>query len=498
MKKHIINMAAVLMGCLFTLACSDNDYEELDKGITELALSVNQAADELNEQNHSAEAVTLSWTTGHNFKTGNRLSYVLELAEAGTDFANAYTPVEFASQTYEWTATQEELNDILLNELGATPGEPMNIDVRVTAFLEGYVDTQTSEATFTVTPYEPVTTTLYLIGDATPAGWSADNASPMTRTDNGKFTWEGQLTPGSLKFLTTQGEFIPSYNKGEDGNPVLRKTFDDPDDQWQIEEASFYTIVVDLLAPSITITPSDGETPAFDQLYFVGNCTSWNFVEMQRDAIDPFLFRYGRYFEEGNGGEFKFGTSNGSWENMLKATQANAPYTDTSMAFVSGFDPDNKWFLNDNECGKAYKICVDIRSGKERMLMTEFTPYAMIYLVGDATPSGWDIGNATPMTATDDPYVFTWTGNLTAGELKFTCDKKDDWNGAWFMASQTDAAPTGSLEHMLFIDKSSDACKNQYLDMAVGGVDQKWKITDAGTYTIILNQLEETISIVKQ
>ena len=30
-----------------------------------------------------------------------------------------------------------------------------------------------------------------------------------------------------------------------------------------------------------------------------------------------------------------------------------------------------------------------------------------MYLVGDAAPSGWDLGNATPMTATDSPYIFT-------------------------------------------------------------------------------------------
>ena len=183
---------------------------------------------------------------------------------------------------------------------------------------------------------------------------------------------------------------------------------------------------------------------------------------------------------------------------MLKATQANAPYTDTAMSFVKGFDPDNKWFLNDSETDKAYKICVDIRSGRERMLMSEFTPYSMIYLVGDATPNGWDLGNATPMVATESPFVFTWTGNLTAGELKFSCDKQDDWNGAWFMSAKASAEPTGDVEPMLFIDKSSDACKAQYLDIAIGGIDQKWKITTAGTYTITLNQLEETISIVKQ
>lgn len=498
MKKNIIQFSAFLLGCLVSFACSDNDYAEMDKGSDVLTLTLDQAVTELNEQNHASEALTLRWTSGNNFHTGHRISYILELAKAGTGYAETFVPLENVTQTYEWSVNNEDLNSILLNDFQAEPGVAVSLDARVTAIVEGVEELQTSEVQFTVTPYEPVTSELYLIGDATPSGWSADNATAMTRTDNGKFTWEGQLTEGSFKFITTLGSFLPSYNKGTDGNPVLRTSDDQPDDQWQITNAHFYQVTVDLLAPSITIVEKDGESPAFDQLYFVGNSTSWNFVQMQPDALDPFLFRYGRFFEQGNGGEFKFGTSAGSWENMLKATQANAPYTDTAMSFVKGFDPDNKWFLNDSETDKAYKICVDIRSGRERMLMSEFTPYSMIYLVGDATPNGWDLGNATPMEATESPFVFTWTGNLTAGELKFSCDKQDDWNGAWFMSAKASAEPTGDVEPMLFIDKSSDACKAQYLDIAIGGVDQKWKITTAGTYTITLNQLEETISIVKQ
>ena len=34
--------------------------------------------------------------------------------------------------------------------------------------------------------------------------------------------------------------------------------------------------------------------------------------------------------------------------------------------------------------------------------------------------------------------------------------------------------------------------------IVTAGIDQKWKITTAGSYLITLNQLEETISIVKQ
>ena len=496
--KHIISTAFAAMAMVFALgSCSDQDYGETDKGRDQLTISADQPMTDLEETNHSSDAITLSWTTGHNYGTGNRIAYRLELAKAGTNFANPYVAVDEQTQTYEWSANVENLNNIILDKMGGTVGQAADIEARVTALVSGSDEVQTSTVSFKATPYKPVTTTLYLIGSAAPNGWSADNASEMTRTSNGQFSWEGTLKEGELKMITTLGQFLPSYNCDEQGRVVLRSSDDEPDGKWTISEAHDYKVEVNLLDSTIAITKTDGIKPAYDNLYFVGNATGWGFVEMQQDALDKFLFRLGYYFESGVGGEFKFGTTNGSWENMYKATQSNAPYTDTSMELVSGYDPDNKWYLADSETAKAYKICVDIRSGKERMMMRQFTPYDMIYLVGDATPNGWDLGNATPMTATDSPYILTWTGKLSAGELKFSCDRQSDWNGAWFMASTTDAEPTGEEEHTLFIDKSDETLKSQYLTVSIGDVDNKWKITSSGTYTITLDQLHETITISK-
>ena len=60
-----------------------------------------------------------------------------------------------------------------------------------------------------------------------------------------------------------------------------------------------------------------------------------------------------------------------------------------------------------------------------------------------------------------------------------------------------DVAPTCEVEQRLFIYKSNADFKAQYLEINVGDIDQKWQIQSAGTYTITLNQLEETVSIVK-
>ena len=452
MKKYISHLVFALLGCAALSACVDDDYMELDKGQNELVLTASKTEVVLNEQAHADDALELSWTTGTNYGTGNKISYTLELTKTGSDFADSYVAVENAVQEYSWKKSVEELNDILRNHFGATAGENISLEARLTATVTERDEKQVSTTAFSVTAYKPLTSTLYL----------------------------------------------PSYNKGTDGLLVLRSSDDQPDEPFVVEEDHNYIVEANLFTGVLTLTQTETLAPAYDQLYFVGNATDWGFVKMKQDVLDPYLFRFGKFFEVGKGGEFKFGTSDGSWENMYKAKNADAAYTDTEVVFVKGFDPDNKWVLKDGECGKAYKICMDIRSGKERMMMSEFTPYEMIYMVGDATPAGWTIGDATPMQTTDNPYVFTWKGTLNAGELKFTCDKQEDWNGAWFMPAVADKQPAGETEPMLFLDKSDEAFKAQYLDVMVGGIDQKWKITTAGSYLITLNQLEETISIVKQ
>lgn len=498
MKKYISPIVFALLGCAALSSCIDNDYMDLDKGHNELALTASQTEITLNEQAHADNALELTWTTGTNYGTGNKIAYTLELAKSGSNFADPYIAVENAVQQYTWKKSVEELNNILRQHFGATSNDNISLEARLTATVTDRDERQVVTTAFSVTPYKPLTITLYLIGNATPGSWSADNATEMTRKSNGIFTWTGKLTVGEFKFITTLGAFLPSYYKGADGKLTLRISDDQPDESFVIEEDHNYVVDVNLFTGVLTLTGTEALAPSFDQLYFVGNANDWGFDPMKRDVLDPFLFRFSKFVEVGKGGEFKFGTAQGSWENMYKAKNANAAYTDTETVFVKGFDPDNKWVLKDSECGKAYKICMDIRTGKERMMMSEFTPYAMIYMVGDASPSGWSIDDAAPLQATDNPYIFTWTGTLNVGELKLSCDKKSDWNGAWFMPAEADKQPSGEVEPMLFIDKASDAFKAQYLDVMVDGIDQKWKIKTAGSYKITLNQLEETISIVKQ
>lgn len=87
MRHHLYTLLALLLGTVAFTACSDQDYGETDKGRDQLTITADQAVTALDETLHANDAVTLNWTTGHNYGTGARIAYRLELAKAGTNFA---------------------------------------------------------------------------------------------------------------------------------------------------------------------------------------------------------------------------------------------------------------------------------------------------------------------------------------------------------------------------------------------------------------------------
>lgn len=113
-----------------------------------------------------------------------------------------------------------------------------------------------------------------------------------------------------------------------------------------------------------------------------------------------------------------------------------------------------------------------------------FQPYSKLWMVGNATPNGWDIDNPTPMRADPkNPYIFTYNGRLTVGEFKIPTET-GSWNGVYF---------TPGINHPSI---DSTFAKLVY-EISGGPKDIKWKISTTGNYTVTLNQLHETIKIVK-
>ena len=479
MKTHKIFSLFTFLFVVLLFSCKENDIE-LNKGNTALEISVSNNNIELDRNNPQTTALSIDWTSGSNFGTNSAINYTLQIDKKGNNFSGGIN-LDMGRNTYQKTYKNEELNNLLINELGVGENEDIVLECRVIAKAAADLPEEVSPLeTISIKTHTPITSTLYLIGNATPNGWDANNATELEAISNApkSFSWTGRLTAGNFKFTTTLGSFAPSYNKGGNNQSLYFRNSDaDPyDEQFEITEGGSYKITVNLITLAISIQKSAG--PVFEKLWIVGNPTGWSFREMKVDPLDPFVFHYNGDLSAG--GEIKFGTVQGDFSAVFLRPKVDQTIegSDLEVEKWAG-DPDFKW----NITGGVYKISLDTREMKANIL--PFTPYNAIYLVGDATPKGWDIDNSTPMTAGGNPYEFTWTGTLTAGDFKFTLDKQSDWGGAWFTSTRADTEPSGSPQQMIFSNKGS-------------GLDYKWKIKTGGTYTVTLNQLNETVVIIKQ
>ncbi|MCI2083183.1 MAG: SusF/SusE family outer membrane protein [Bacteroidales bacterium] len=103
-----------------------------------------------------------------------------------------------------------------------------------------------------------------------------------------------------------------------------------------------------------------------------------------------------------------------------------------------------------------------------------------VYMVGDASPAGWDISQPTLMDKNGN--IHTYKGILKTGELKFPT--KYDWGGPTYMAPEADT------------EISKAGIKDgQVLYTETGNPDQKWKVVDEGTYEIDLDTENLTINV---
>jgi len=230
----------------------------------------------------------------------------------------------------------------------------------------------------------------------------------------------------------------------------------------------------------LTVTPAPTGA-AYKELWIVGDATpnGWDINNPNKMVLDPtnsFQFKYNEVLAKG---EFKIPVATGNWGTDFFMPPANHPdITSTAVQLIAGGNPDNKWQI---ATAGAYKILLNI-SSSPFIRITPFTPYTQMWMVGDATPAGWNIEAPVAMVPTPgNPYEFTYTGTLNAGEFKIPT-ATGNWGTDYFMPPANGAGITET--NAIFIQG--------------GNPDNKWKITEAGSYKVTLNQLYETIKIQKQ
>jgi starch-binding outer membrane protein SusE/F len=455
-----------------------------------LALSTSSdSAIVLNEANKYNTALTFNWTTGGNYGTGASISYTLEIDKKGGNFSNG-VKTNLGKNIYTLNYTAGALNTLLTTYWHASPDTALQLQARIVDSISATgVKSDTSAILYlSIAPYKPVSTTLYILGDATDNGTNPATADSMTADPAvpGLFHFQGTLTPGHFKFITTLGSLLPSYNRGADSNHViLRKSVADPDSQFLVARASVYKISVNLIGLTISYIPA--ALPLYSQLWIVGAATpnGWNIDVPNKMFVDPFNQFIFHYNEVLAAGEFKIPTDTGNWNgDFYRPLTDDPPITDTAAVLVPGATnpPDNKWNITSPG---PYKISLNISANSIQIV--PFVPYTQLWMVGDATPVGWNINTPQPMTPTPgDPYTFTYSGPLTVGEFKIPVTT-GNFGCPYFRPTTNHPSITDTLAPFVPVNQNPADVN-----------DFKWYISVAGTYKVTLNQLYETITIQQQ
>jgi len=346
------------------------------------------------------------------------------------------------------------------------------------------------------------TSTLYMVGDATPNGWSIDAPTPLEATgeDPLVFSWEGPLNPGEMKLCLTTGSwdapFIRPVNNGDQiGRGGVSETpFDmhagDPDNKWVITDAGVYALRFDLRKHTMSadfIREQDApviEPIAAENLYIVGDATpgGWNIdaptpLEKKSDFV---------YVYEGplNVGEMKACTATGSWDvpfvrpatDGCKITKTGVE--DTSFVYTTG--PDNKWHVEEPA---VYRLTFDLEAWTIAVeFVGDFKPTPVLYMIGEATPGGWSWDSAIAIEAQQgNDNLFIWEGELGRGTFKAALTK--DFSAPFYRPAvpncEVSAAGVASHE-MVFTTEPDD----------------QWLVTVAGTYRLTFNTADMTFDAV--
>ena len=316
LQQYTGTMLISILAVFLFSACQ----EELPDNIVKsgpLALSVSKTSLVLKQKDINNGAVDLTWTTGTNHGTGSSISYNLQVDKKGNNFSKPIS-LNMGKGIYINSFNVGALNDSLLTKWGVIPGSVTDLEARViaTVYSDPVVNDISNIVTISVTSYKPVSKTLYLFGSASPKGTDVNNALALTpQNDPTVFVYTGSLNTGSLKFITTLGQILPSYNKGNsDSQLILRTDAGQADNLFNITEAAVYKVTVSLLDLTVSINKAD------------------------------------------------------------------------------------------------------------------LPPYSTIYMVGDASPNGWDISHSTPLVQnTTNPFIFTYTGVMKAGYFKFPVNLNSDW-----------------------------------------------------------------------
>lgn len=221
--------------------------------------------------------------------------------------------------------------------------------------------------------------------------------------------------------------------------------------------------------------------PVSNQLFIVGDASpnGWdisNAIELTA-AKQRGVFIYEGKLKEGN---FKFPVNQDDcWCQDTYTKNSDDP--NQIVYNQGGSGEDGQWTISEEG---NYRLRVDLLNKTIEINDVEDAPFSELFIVGDATQSGFDVDNPAAFSQSElDPFVFNYEGNFAPGGFKIFAGPMGDWCGEWYRPQVNDK----NLENGTVIQAAG--CEP----------DNTWLVTDetAGRYRISLNTATNAIRFTK-
>lgn len=234
-------------------------------------------------------------------------------------------------------------------------------------------------------------------------------------------------------------------------------------------------------AETTPIVVPDGEN-----VYIVGDGISWVPGLKAMDSSEKGVYTWEGFIPkhtEGDTGRFRAQIGS-DWSRPIHPLTngvlvGETAVTETPLTDAPTTDGDMNWHA---AAGGNYSLVFDLNNCILKATYSQIDVPGL-FLIGAATPGGWDLTTTTAMTPdANNNKIYTWEGDLKVGEFKILTDLAEGYDGLTLhpLAANT---PIGKEK----IDNAPFACYK-------GGDDNKWNVSVAGTYKLTFNCEDCTMS----
>lgn len=323
---------------------------------------------------------------------------------------------------------------------------------------------------------------LWMVGTATSGGWDIISSPQMTQDSENPMVFKATtyLKPGEMKIAQNNDAGFDQKFYLRDATDPTKVVLGGDDNKWEITEAATYDVIVNLADMTIDIKKHYADF-VVGHLFVIGDAiwSGWGFANSTVLFPDENgICKATLYLEENKG--FKFMAESDFEGLQFRAGDADVTLkNDVASSLVSSEDNrEDKYFMVSESAN--YDIVCDVNNKTITLTKSAYqdahAKHAELWMIGTATPNGWQIDKGVLLKQdAENPMVYTATANLKEGEFKFIVNK--------YMG----------FDQTAYVKDAADDSKVVY-----GGDDNKWTITEAGTYDVKLDLANMTITVAKK